>query len=122
MQPIPELSRAANMLKAAFERWAKKHPIYAAVYKKIPSEVIGGVGFIALEELPYIKPGAYDFWWAKNHVRFMGEYRQKDLSLLHELMYHFLTAFSRGQLGAEDARGKDEREKKALKTKTRPEL
>jgi hypothetical protein len=89
----------SNALKISLDNWGKSSARYAPLYKTLPRDVLA-IGHAGLEEMTPVKPGGWEVWWAKNHNRFIraSGVKQRDLILLHEIMYHFLTAFSRGQL------------------------
>ena len=87
-----------EILKVSFETWGKNNVKYKKLYKAITS----GAKSIALKffaEAPTIKPGSYEVWWATNHNRFIYDVPQRDLIVLHECMYNFLSEFARGELG-----------------------
>lgn len=87
----------------SFEKWGKNHSRYSKLYRSLTDEILE-VAHTALPELQNprykLKPGGWEVWWAENHNRFIRRkgVRQRELLHLHELMYHFLTAFARGEL------------------------
>lgn len=109
----PAKTEYVSIVRTAFIHWAKNHKKYSRLYKKIGKEVLT-VGFIALKEMYPLKPGTYEVWWAKEHNRFIRKkgVTQKELSLLNEIMYYFLTAYCRGELN----NGTDTKKSKNRKT------
>ena len=80
----------------SFNRWASKS-VYRKLIKKLSRAALK-VAYTALVEMDTIKPGTYDTWWATHHNRFIRKVTQRELILIHECMYHYLTAFARGEL------------------------
>ncbi len=85
------------VLKTALENWAKNSAEYSTLFKSLSKDVVR-IAEDAFKEMPRVKPSEYDFWWAKNHNRYINHCKQRELLLLYEIMYNFLTAFARGQL------------------------
>lgn len=99
---ISEVAGVTNALKLALEKWAKNNPTYAALYKTLTKDALA-VAYAGLEEIQAVKPGAYEMWWATQHNRFISNVKQRELILVHEIMYHFLSAFARNELQRENA-------------------
>ncbi len=92
-----EIQALTGALKLALDTWGKKSPKYSGLYKALPRDVLE-IAHKALEEMTVIKPGSWEIWWATQHMRFIGSFKQMHLMILHEIMYHFLSAFARGEL------------------------
>jgi hypothetical protein len=92
-----ELSGILGAIKISLDTWAKASPGYKSLYKNLDSSVLA-VAHTAIDELTIFKPGAYEIWWAKNHMRFVKQFKQRDLLRVHEIMFNFLGDFSRQQL------------------------
>jgi hypothetical protein len=105
MTAVMESVAMPIVLKTALENWAKNNTQYSALFKSLSKDVLKIVDD-AFKEMPRVKPGEYDYWWARNHVRYTKQCKQRELLLLYEIMYHFLTAFSRGQLESSGTRNK----------------
>lgn len=122
MTLVTEINGLQNSLKRTFVTWAEGHPKWSLVYKKIPREVVA-IAFDALAEMRSIKPGTFEVWWAENHNRYIRRVgvTQMALQRLHEVFYHFLSAFARGELNGkksapkEDERTEDEKPARKLR-------
>lgn len=90
--------RDPEVMKISLDNFCKGHKHYGPLFKSIPKET-RGIAYTALAEMPTIKPGIYDLWWATQHNRFIRDHKQRDLLVVHEVMYHFASAFARGALG-----------------------
>lgn len=97
MISVAETSGVSLALKTSLENWAKQNTTYKDLFKTLRKEVLQ-VAYDAFEEMPRPAPGVYDFWWAQSHNRYIKSIKQRELLLLHEIMYNFLTAFARGQV------------------------
>ena len=92
-----------EMLKTALASWAAKSRAYGPMFSKLGAgahEVIGA----ALDEMRVLKPGMFDWWWANEHMRFAGKCKQREMSVVHEVMHYFLTDLARGRLEAKEAK------------------
>ena len=88
----------AEVVKAAFGKWAKKHPQHKDLFKKLNEpgkEIIA----TALTELPDYRPGVFDLWWTYEHMRFR-KVKHTEQRLAHEIIFHFLTEYARGKIGS----------------------
>ena len=94
-----------EILKVSLEKWGKNNEKYRKLYKDI-SKGAKSIAFKFFEESPIIKPGSYEIWWATNHNRFIKDVKQRELNLLHEILYNFLSEFARGELGKYEAPAK----------------
>ena len=97
MATTAESLGVSTMLRISLENWAKNSAGYSLLFKTLSKDVLN-IANDAFNEMHKIAPGVYDFWWAKNHVRYINHCKQRELLLLHEIMYKFLTAFARGEL------------------------
>jgi hypothetical protein len=89
------------MLKTALVAWASKSRGYGPLFAKLSAgahEIMAR----ALSEMRVLKPGMFDWWWANEHMRFAGTCSQRELTLVHEIMYYFLTDLARGRLEAKE--------------------
>lgn len=113
-----DMSGLSTALKVSLDNWAKHEPKYAALYKTLSKEVLS-VAHAGLEEMRDVKPGGWESWWALNHDRFIRKpgVLQRELLLLHEIMYHFLTRLSRGTLDHEPNESRTTERKTKNKTK-----
>lgn len=98
-----EMSGMTQALMRAFQTWAKPHPKYArfVVAFSDPMRDILCDAFSELQDDRYrLKPAGWEVWWATHHNRYIRRtgVTQKELLRVHEVMYHFLTAFARGEL------------------------
>ena len=108
-----ETNRLASALVISLENWAKSSPKYKDLFRTLSKEILV-IARDAFLEMQPAKPGVYDFWWAQNHNRYIRDFKQRELLTLHEIMYHFLTAYSRGEfLEYVNAKGKKGRQGKA---------
>lgn len=89
-----ELSGA---LRVSFDNWGKQSSVYKDLFKSLRKETLV-IASKFFEEAQSLKPGTYEVWWAKEHNRFIKDHKQRELLLLHEIMYNFLTEFARGTL------------------------
>lgn len=110
----------SNALKVSLDNWGKASPKYAGLYKTLSHDVLM-IGHAALEEMTLVKPGGFEVWWAMQHNRFIRNkgIKQREVLLLHEIMYHFLTAFSRGQLADERKTNSTDTEQHSHKAKSK---
>lgn len=97
-----ELEGVSYVLRAGFHSWARADKKFAALYKKTPAKTFQIVD-AALTEMSIFKPGPFVTWWAVNHNRFIKQHKQRDIMLVHELMYHYLTAIARGRIQLEES-------------------
>lgn len=97
----------------SFKNWGSKDPALRKTYKKM-GEPCFDIILSAFDELTIHTPGQYDFWWAKNHMRWIRVVKQGELRYVHELMYHFLTKYARGQL-RDDSYGESRKNRKKRK-------
>ena len=95
----------------SFKNWGSKDPALRKTYKKLGDPCFDII-LSAFDELSILTPGQYDFWWAKNHMRWIRNVKQEQLRYVHELMYHFLTKYARGQLRDESSSGKNRKKRK----------
>lgn len=104
MQQV-EFAGLTNALKVSLDNWGSKHGIYAPMFNGM-SKALREVAHCFLEETKLLKPSGYEVWWAREHNRFIrSKLQQRELIVLHEIMYHFLSDFARGQLaGTNDTR------------------
>lgn len=109
-------SATGNLLKLTLETWASNSKSYKDLFKTLSKEALT-VTTAAFNEMGRIAPGTYDFWWAREHVRFISVVKQRELLLLHEIMYNFLTAFARGELN--ESQGKRAKTKPAAAPDTK---
>jgi hypothetical protein len=86
----------ANTMILALERWANRTK-YRALFEVLPVE-IRRIFFEAFCEMESLKPGIYDLWWVVNHNRYIRDFKQRDLILVHEIMYFFLSNYCDGTL------------------------
>ena len=119
MLAMTETSLIGNALRNSLEVWAKNSRAYGALFKTLPKEVLE-VALVAFNEMPKVSPSGYDLWWLMNHNRFIYKHKQRELLLLYEIMYHFLTAFARGELGEKAGGSADPGTAKSAK-KARPQ-
>jgi hypothetical protein len=70
---------------------------YRALFEVLPVE-IRRIFFEAFCEMESLKPGIYDLWWVVNHNRYIRDFKQRDLILVHEIMYFFLSNYCDGTL------------------------
>ena len=80
----------------AFKSWGRRDVTYKSIFKKL-NESTFCIITDALTEIEIAKPGMYDFWWANNHIRY-NDVKDEQKRITHELMYHFLTKYARGEL------------------------
>jgi len=114
-----EFKRLTSALKAALQRWCKASKVYAPRYRALSPEAIM-VMHAGLEEIQVLKPGMWDWWWANHHMRFNLKVTQRELLIVHEIMYHFLTDLARDRIqivAADD--DLDGKESKATKKRRR---
>lgn len=95
----------------SFKKWGLKDPALKKTYKKL-GEPCFDIVLSAFDELDIHTPGQYDFWWMKNHMRWIKKVPDRQARYVHELMYNFLTKYSRGQLHDDDSK-KRKRKKSA---------
>ena len=98
-----DLSGLQAALKRAFILWAKGEPRYAPLFRRITPDTLQ-VAFDALDEMQVAKPGYFEVWWATNHNRYVRRpgVTQRQLSLLHEVFFAFLSRLARGELTPDD--------------------
>lgn len=113
MRDLPHIVRGRALVES-FDRWGQRPDNrFGGVYKKITDS---GRQLIsdALTEMssfePGPKPGAYEWWWARNNMRYSKKIRGDEKRLVDQLMYHFLTDYVGGKL-------RDERLEKPAKTR-----
>jgi len=87
----------ARGLMLSFTNWASKDLKYKRVFSAIDKTPAMDIVQCGLSEIDALKPGYFDLWWAKNHMRFQ-KVRQVDARKVHELMYVFLTKLARKEL------------------------
>jgi hypothetical protein len=89
-------------IKRSFLKWLASSR-YAQVYADLSDEVKEIID-VALSEVQPLKPGQYDLWWACNHNRWIRNpgVMQQELQRMHELLFPFLLAFSRGELNIKE--------------------
>ena len=81
----------------SFRNWGSKDPTFKKTYKKLKDPAFDIV-LSALDEINIHTPGQYDFWWCKSHMRWFKIVPDQQARWVHELMYNFLTKYSRGEL------------------------
>lgn len=86
----------AEAMKASFDRWLSKDPIYKRSRRKITTDMYSML-YDAFLELDEYKPGTYNYWYVVNHMRF-NHLKQEQKSLMNELAHHFLTKYARNEL------------------------
>lgn len=87
------------MLKTALVSWAAKHKAYGPLFKTLSPGALRVIE-ASLGEMQAIKPGVWDYWWANEHMRFVGACQQREMARVHEIMHYFLTDLARGRLEA----------------------
>lgn len=93
----------ARALFESFKTWGSKDLKYKKSYRKLDDAAYAIIR-AAFEELQIYKPGQYEFWWTNQHMRFIKSVSNQQTRLVHELMYHFLTKYSRGELEKKNAK------------------
>lgn len=93
VEPNKLLSRA---LFESFKTWGARDKVYRKLYRKLEKDTFLIVSD-SIKEMTLYKPGQYSFWWDNNHMRYQN-IKNMQTRLVHELMYHFLTKFARGEL------------------------
>jgi len=86
----------AEAMKASFENWLKKDLKYKKLQKSVTPAMYRLI-YKAFEELDNYRPATYDLWFVINHMQFK-EMRQTEKHLVGELMYNFLTKYTRNEL------------------------
>lgn len=116
MQAV-EFNGLTNALKASLDSWGTKHKTYGTMFKGM-NPAARAIAHNFLEETKAIKPGSWEVWWAREHNRFIRSgVMQRELIVLHEIMYHFLTDFSRGKLAERTAKPATNSEKAPARSK-----
>lgn len=94
-----ELQGMRTAIKHSLVEWANRHPTYKPLWNRV-TEDVRKIALDAIDEMDQHKPGYYEVWWATNHNRYIRrpDYSQKQLALLHEVFYAYLSAFSSGRL------------------------
>jgi hypothetical protein len=95
----------ATAMMEGFKMWGSKDPKYKPVFKKLGSECFEVIGDV-FSELDVYKPGIYEMWWANNHMRYRKKVSNEQARLVHELMYHFLSKYVRGELNEKGSRSR----------------
>lgn len=90
-------SMTGRVLIQSFKNWGSKDPKYKKLYKKLCDGAFAVITE-AFTEIQVHKPGTWDMWWAEEHMRFKGIVKAETMRLVHELLYVFLTKYSRGEL------------------------
>lgn len=86
----------SRTLYESFNNWGKRDTKYNKTFKKLQTDDYRVITS-AFAELNPLRPGTYDMWWAREHMRFKNISGQQ-MRYVHELMYAFLTKYSRGTL------------------------
>jgi hypothetical protein len=86
----------AEIIIAAFHRWASYSVKYGPTYGKLLPEAAELIN-AAIAEMPTLKPGVYYTWYVDNHMRFK-HLSQRQKTFVNELLHAFLTAKARGEL------------------------
>ena len=107
----------------SFKNWGSKDEKYKYLYKKMHEKCFDVVRS-CFSEINQYKPGTYELWWAQEHMRFKNV-SDENMRVLHELMYEYLTRYSRGTLHAQRteqlAEHTKKRREKARKTREKKE-
>jgi hypothetical protein len=97
------LKAISSALIESFKNWGSKDPIYKKTYKKIDQDGFRIV-IDSFSELDIYKPAVYDMWWQKNHGRYNNAVPDRQRRYVHQLVYEFLTKYSRGKLNESKAK------------------
>ena len=90
-------SMFGSILFQSFKNWGarEKDKRLRAMYGRLEDRTFDVIK-AGLSELDNAKPGTFDWWWVKNHMRFSIKGEQQ--RLVHSLIYQFLTKYARGTL------------------------
>lgn len=88
----------AGVIVKSFANWAKKDRAYSRLYKKLPEGTLK-IAEDGFREINVHHPYQFDVWWLKNHMRYYRSYRQEDMKNLYQMVYTFLSIYSRGPIG-----------------------
>jgi len=84
-------------LMQKLDSWGNDNQLYRNTYVSFEPEMLGIIKCFFIEEVTH-KPGTWDIWWTKNHMRFKGHTTNLEMRKCHEVMYNFLTSLARKSL------------------------
>lgn len=97
MQPLPKHELMAKVMQTSFANWGKRDPKYKTQFKKL-DDIHHQIINDALSELGHFTPYQWDVWWMRSHMRYYKQYRQDKMRMLYQMVYEFLSLYSRGKL------------------------
>jgi len=106
---------SAKVLLQAFHNWGPRDKRLKATYAKV-EKVAFEVVEVAFLELDDPKPGTFQWWWTRQHMRF--KVKDEQMRLVHELANEFLTKYARGTLQDDIASSKTNKRSKRARGPT----
>lgn len=76
-----------SVMNKAFSNWASRDRHYQKIYKQLAPQARKVISD-ALKEIEKIEPQTYEFWWAKNHMRYYN-LKGTQQRMVHQLMFEF---------------------------------
>jgi len=100
---MKEVKEMPGIVKAAFREWGSRNTQYSKLFKSLPKEVLE-IAADCFDEVRIYIPGSFEVWWASQHNRYIRKVKQKDITVLHELIYNFLCDLVNDRLMKNDTR------------------
>lgn len=97
---MKEAVSIGKVLMKSFDTWAKGNKEYSKLYGTLPRDVLK-IPYAYFHEEKVINHLTYNLWWAKEHNRFIRQegVKQIHLTILHESVIKFITAYLNKKLG-----------------------
>jgi hypothetical protein len=89
------------MIFKSFEKWGKSSVKYSDLFITFTNEM-KEVPKAFFNEAKQMRTDHYEMWFRNNSFRYSNKLKQRELLLIHEIMYVFLTDFHYGKVNQSD--------------------
>jgi hypothetical protein len=78
-----------------FKRWGRYSPRYRTMYLKVNQDHLE-IALAFFTEVKILYAGSLEIWWARAHNRYIRKFKQRDITVVFELIHNFVLDLCRG--------------------------